>query len=150
MADSAQPNVRKFLDLTTRHLPEDVLNDLNGFNGVIAHPTPYGAWLWVPDDPQTYADDDADSYRAGSEAGDDQDDDGSAAEILMVQLHARSLGLRLGPVRRRRRCRRRPAYLGLVTTALPCGGPTPQYHAPALPLSSLKERFLSRQYRRFL
>jgi len=82
--------IRRFADLSTRHLPRDVLDDLSTFNGVVAHPTPHGAWLWVPDDPQAYAQDYAADYRAGEDDGDDFDD-GSVPEILVVQLHARSL-----------------------------------------------------------
>ncbi len=86
-----RPRIRKFLDLSTNHLPEHLLNNLNDFNGVVAYPAPYGAWLWVPDDPQARADENAWMYRAGEEDGDDFGD-GFAPEILVVQLYARQFG----------------------------------------------------------
>ncbi len=91
MDHTDQPTIRKFVDLSTAHLPQHVLAELTSFNGVIAHPTPHGAWLWVPDDPQSYTDDYAADFRAGEADGDDFGD-GSAPEILVVQLYARSLG----------------------------------------------------------
>jgi hypothetical protein len=38
------------LDLSTKHLPEEVCEDLNGFDGVIADERSYGWLLWVPED----------------------------------------------------------------------------------------------------
>lgn len=44
-------NVRKFLDLSTGHLHQHVMNGpLNSFDGVIAYEDEDGAWLWVPTD----------------------------------------------------------------------------------------------------
>src|SRR4051812_14246701 len=45
-------HVRKFLDLSTNHLPEVIMNGLNGYDGVVAHPNENGALMWVPDDPE--------------------------------------------------------------------------------------------------
>lgn len=51
-------NVRRFLDISTHHLPEHLAADLNGQCGVIAHETPYGWLLYVPNpDPEDESDD---------------------------------------------------------------------------------------------
>ncbi len=79
----------KVLDLSTSHLPEKVMNEpLNSIDGVIAYEHgEYGYLLWVPDDPQEHADD------YPNPADDDaSSDEGVPAEVLAVQLYARSLG----------------------------------------------------------
>jgi hypothetical protein len=45
------PNIRLMLDLSTAHLPEDVCDNLDGYENVTAHHCTYGWLLWVPDDP---------------------------------------------------------------------------------------------------
>jgi len=45
---SNQPNILKMLDLSTKHLPEELGQDLGGVEGVIAHEFTYGWLLWVP------------------------------------------------------------------------------------------------------
>lgn len=72
------PVIRKFLDLSTAHLPQHIMNGpLNSFENVVAYDTQYGALLWVPDDPQE---------------SNDGMDESVPAEVLAVQLYARSLG----------------------------------------------------------
>jgi hypothetical protein len=47
------PRIRKFLDLSTAHVSDEVINQpggLNAIEGVIAYQDEYGAWLWIPDD----------------------------------------------------------------------------------------------------
>lgn len=68
--------IRKFLDLSTCHLPEHLMTALNSFEGVVAYEHKYGALLWVPDDPKES----------------DCLENPIPAEILAVQLYARSLG----------------------------------------------------------
>lgn len=68
--------VRRFLDLSTTHLPRSVLDQLNSF--VIAYPTRDGALMRVPTDPR------AEAEAAGTA--------GIPPEVLAVQLRARSLG----------------------------------------------------------
>jgi hypothetical protein len=48
------PSIRQLLDLSTAHLPEAVLLHLADQPGVVAHPTGYGAFLWVPPDPDEW------------------------------------------------------------------------------------------------
>lgn len=46
------PRVRRILELSTAHLPEQILNQPGGLNasdGVVGYEDEYGAWLWVPD-----------------------------------------------------------------------------------------------------
>lgn len=70
--------IRKFLDLSTAHLPQSVMEGLSGFENVVAYTHgEYGAFLWVPDDPQE---------------SNDFMDEPIPAEVLAVQLYARSLG----------------------------------------------------------
>lgn len=45
-------NVRKFLDLSTAHLPREILESLPELT--VAYPTEYGALLWVPEDLEDY------------------------------------------------------------------------------------------------
>lgn len=45
------PSIRKFLDLSTAHLPKEIMETLPHLPGVVAHATDYGAFLWVPNDP---------------------------------------------------------------------------------------------------
>lgn len=90
LADPEAP-VRKFLDLATCHLPESIMNGpigpLNTIEGVIAYEHgEYGYLLWVPDDPQEHADD----YPNPADE-DVCSDEGVPAEVLAVQLYARSL-----------------------------------------------------------
>ena len=74
-------NVRKFLDLSTAHLPERFFEDGSCLTGRYQHDV--GMLLWVPDDPTEHV----------REHGDDpQDCDDAAPEVLAVRLYARSLG----------------------------------------------------------
>jgi hypothetical protein len=51
MLTHTMPAVRKFLDLSTAHLPQEVMNyPLSDCEGVIAYPYEYGAWMYVPVD----------------------------------------------------------------------------------------------------
>lgn len=73
-----KPRIRKFLDLSTAHLPEQYGSErLAGAPGVTAYEFAYGWLMWVPDDP-------AESSAAGDEP--------VPAEILLVQLYARLHG----------------------------------------------------------
>lgn len=76
MTKHAPARIRTFLDLCTNHLPRHLMDDLTSFD-VVAHPTTYGALVWVPDDPQ-----------ASSDSGDEP----VPAELLAIQLYARRLG----------------------------------------------------------
>lgn len=67
-------NVRKFLDISTTHLPERLVRGC--FENVIRHDYAEGFWLWVPDDPQ----DSNDAMEAKV-----------PPEILRLQLYARGL-----------------------------------------------------------
>ena len=79
------PNVGKFLDLSTGHLPQrwgvraDEGGDgLSNAPGVSANILPYGWLMWVPDDPDQYA----------------EDEEGGVPpqEILVIQRYARKHG----------------------------------------------------------
>lgn len=70
-----RPATRLILDLSTSHLPEQYGTNLNGAPGVIAHPTGYGDFMWVPDDPDV-------SNEGGA--------DDVPEEILAVQRFARA------------------------------------------------------------
>jgi hypothetical protein len=77
----SKPIIRKFLDLSTAHLPA-ALREYGTREGValawgdpaVVTVTDFGFWLWVPDDPQ-------DSAEAGEEA--------IAPAVLAIQLYAR-------------------------------------------------------------
>jgi hypothetical protein len=69
------PSVRRFLDLSTAHLPQQMLYELGSQPGVVADATEFGAWLWVPSDP--------DDPVTGARPPD---------EVLVIQRYARSLG----------------------------------------------------------
>ena len=71
------PRIRSFLDLSTNHLPQQVLEELTTLDSVVAYATTYGALLWVPDDPES-------SHHFA--------DDPPPDEVLAVQLYARGLG----------------------------------------------------------
>jgi hypothetical protein len=45
---TAGPRILCVLDLSTQHLPQDICDDLNGYDGVTAHDTEYGWLLYVP------------------------------------------------------------------------------------------------------
>ncbi|MBI1758155.1 MAG: hypothetical protein HYR62_02855 [Actinobacteria bacterium] len=48
--------IRKLLDLSTTHLPEDLgTHALGAAPGVVAHRTDHGWLMWVPDDPDESA-----------------------------------------------------------------------------------------------
>jgi hypothetical protein len=79
---AADTAVRRFLELSTAHLPKAVMADLNGYDGVVAHAYPHGAWLWVPEDPAEHA--------AGY--GDPAEHDGVPAQVLVIQVYARAAG----------------------------------------------------------
>ena len=69
--------VRRFLDLSTAHLPRELgAAGLDETPGVIAHPTGHGWFLWVPHDP----DDSADAMS-----------DPIPAVVLTIQRYARAL-----------------------------------------------------------
>jgi hypothetical protein len=74
---TAEPRIRRMLDASTGSLPEPVFQALDGHPWIVVHPTGYGALMWVPDDP-------ADSARVC--------DPPVPAEVLAVQMYARSLG----------------------------------------------------------
>lgn len=72
-------NVRTFLDLSTRHLPERVMNaPLNSIEGVVAFQDEYGEWLWVPQEVVAHAQ----AYLGH----------GFPPFVLAIQSYARSLG----------------------------------------------------------
>ncbi len=79
-------DIRLMLNLSTAHLPERIAardddpERLNSYDGVIAYPTRHGWLLWVPDDPAEHA----------ADYGDPADGDGVPAEVLAVQVYARS------------------------------------------------------------
>src|SRR5262245_20831217 len=69
------PVIRRMLNLSTGHLPEQICQDLAGVHGVIAHQTEYGWLMWVP----THPDKHARNYTPAI-----------PAEVLAVQRYARS------------------------------------------------------------
>ncbi len=71
-----KPRIIKMLDATTGHLPQEICQDLNGYDGVIATDRTYGWLLWVPEDPAEHA----------GETGD------VPAEVVALQVFARGLG----------------------------------------------------------
>lgn len=72
------PNVHKYLDLSTSHLPIELgMGGLASANGVIAYDIEYGWLMWVPLDD--------DSFRMVEQ-------EGAPAEVLRIMRHARSLG----------------------------------------------------------
>jgi hypothetical protein len=74
----AEPiKIRKFLDLSTAHLPEPITNGLNGYQSVIFHSFEFGGLLWVPDEPDLPEND---------------PDEDLPAEVLRIWRYARSLG----------------------------------------------------------
>lgn len=79
------PRIIQVLDASTAHLPQEVCENLNGYDGVIAYALStsndhYGWLLHVPENPDEHASD----Y--------DEDPDGVPAEVLTVQRYARGLG----------------------------------------------------------
>jgi hypothetical protein len=54
---SARPTIRRVLNLSAAHLPEDLgtPRGLETVAGIVAHPTDGGFLLWVPDDPDESA-----------------------------------------------------------------------------------------------
>jgi hypothetical protein len=71
------PDIHQYLDLATARLPPELaIAGLDTAPGVIAHPTCYGWWLWVPDDPE-------DSARATDEP--------IPGVVLAIQRYARGL-----------------------------------------------------------
>ncbi len=69
--------VRRFLDLSTAHLPEHLgSHGLSGQDGVTAYEPTYGWLMWVPPDPQAHAVDHPDL----------------PPEVLAIQRYARALG----------------------------------------------------------
>jgi hypothetical protein len=74
------PTIRRFLDLSTSHLPQKFFLP-DGPDLTAAYPTGHGLLLWVPDDPESYVDPEAD------------DDDGDAMiEIITIRRYARAHG----------------------------------------------------------
>lgn len=49
------PYVRKFLDLSTAHLPKEVCDRLDTYSGVRAYETDYGWMVYAPDNPAEHA-----------------------------------------------------------------------------------------------
>jgi len=70
------PEIRKFMTLSTCHLPENLIDTITHYTGVQAFETDAGAFLWVPDNP-------SDSLF---------EEFGIPLEILTVQLFARKHG----------------------------------------------------------
>lgn len=82
-------NVRKFLDLSTEHLTEEMRIELNClylregnlgedvFHGVVIHPTEVGGLMYVPEKPEDHARDEV---------------DGVDGVLLAIQLYARRQG----------------------------------------------------------
>lgn len=82
-------NVKKFLDLSTAHLTEDMRIELNclylregnlatdSWHGVIVHPTEHGGLMWVPEKPEDHA---------------REQEDGVDGVLLSIQAYARRLG----------------------------------------------------------
>lgn len=71
--------VRKFLDLSTSHLPQQVFKDLNSYTGVHAHVFRYGWLLHVPENVDDHAMDYSDET------------DPIPPEVLAIQRFARNL-----------------------------------------------------------
>ena len=42
------PEIHKVLVLSTSHLPQETLNNLDCWSGVVVYPNEYGAFVWVP------------------------------------------------------------------------------------------------------
>lgn len=72
--------IRRMLDLSSAHLPQQMFRDLNGYDGVEATWWNESRMLWVPDDP-------ADS---ASNYGDPTEFDGVPPEVLRIQEYARA------------------------------------------------------------
>lgn len=68
--------IRRLLDASTAHLPQQLCQQLNTLDGVLAHATDHGWLLWVPTDPDTHAADHPDL----------------PGEVLTLQRYARSCG----------------------------------------------------------
>jgi len=47
---STGPAIRTFLDISSAHVTESVMDSISTLDDVIADPTPFGAWVWVPGD----------------------------------------------------------------------------------------------------
>jgi len=81
--EAAKPPVRRFLDLSTAHLPQALRDAVPGDlrtawgSAHVAVLDYYGFWLWVPDDPV--------------EASDLGGDEPVPPEVLAIQLRARAL-----------------------------------------------------------
>lgn len=74
--------VCRYLDLSTRHLPQTVVSHLSAHDGVTAISTGTGWLVSVPEDPDAHA----------ADYGNPDDYDGVPATLLVVQRYARSLG----------------------------------------------------------
>jgi hypothetical protein len=73
--------VRRVLDLSTGHLPQQVCNQLNSYEGVTAYELSDHGWLcYVPEDPEAHAND----YGV--------DGDGVPSTLLRLQVIARAAG----------------------------------------------------------
>lgn len=79
--------IRKYLDCSYEHLPEslrerfaDIFN-LGTPTGVIVHPYDFGAFVWVPEDPEAWTKQYA-----------DEEDDPYPAALLKVQVYAAGKG----------------------------------------------------------
>lgn len=94
------PRIRTFLDVSTAHVSDEVINQpggLNAIEGVIAYQDEYGAWLWVPDDvDQRLEEYDYTSTATGQPGMDaESDHDGAGRTIRDVEAlwrYARQLG----------------------------------------------------------
>lgn len=80
--DPVKAAIRKVLDLSTMHLTPEVLEDLTGFDGVVAYTLDIGYLLWVPEDPEDHA----------ADYGDEEECDGVPDHVLAIQLYARRHG----------------------------------------------------------
>lgn len=79
-------NVRKYLDLSTAHLPPEYRELIDGARddggsgpipGCIVTPTHYGCWMWVPDEPTL---------------PDNRPEGGWDQRLLKILVYARELG----------------------------------------------------------
>lgn len=57
----SNPNVHKYLDASTAHLPQAVFNSLTSLDGVVTTEHNYGVWLWVPSDIAAWVEDYSDT-----------------------------------------------------------------------------------------
>jgi hypothetical protein len=73
----SEPRIIRMLDAGTGHLPEQICQELNSYDGVTATEREYGWLLWVPEDPTEHAEE----YGDGA----------VPAEVVALQEFARNL-----------------------------------------------------------